>query len=181
MLLAGALWVLYLQLGGALKANLYRAHPAGKPHIYPPLETALIGLIGLAAVNIVVLWIADWVWVRHLNSILQPLTELVGRSEALDFSEDAPAATRHEVVTLARAWRKMERQRLLNLRAGIARLEAPGDLSSPEAAERARSAGSHPQAAALNLPGLYSPPFAANGASCAQFLPDRRRPATASI
>ena len=140
MLLSGALWVIYLQLSGALDANLYRAHIAAKPRIYPPLQIALIGLVGLATVNIVALLVADWVWARHLNSILQPLLELVGRVEALDFFEDAPAASPHKVVELARAWRKMERQRLLNLRAAITQLETPGDPSSPEAEMRARVA-----------------------------------------
>ncbi len=155
LLLSGALWVLYLQLSGALDANLYRAHFAGKPRIYPPLETALISLAGLAAVNIVALWIADWVWVRHINSILQPLTELTGKIEALDFSEDAPAATGHEVIALTRAWRKTERQRLLCLRAEIARLEVHGDRSFPEADDRARTAL---EAIISQLPSFVPPP-----------------------
>ena len=140
LLLSGALWVIYLQLSGALDANLYRAHIAARPRIYPPLQFALIGLVGLATINIVALLVADWVWARHLDSILQPLLELVGRVEALDFLEDTPAASPHKVVDLARAWRKTERQRLLNLRAAIAQLETPDGTSSPEAEARTRVA-----------------------------------------
>lgn len=139
MLVTGALWFLYLQLISTVEANLYRAHSVGKPDIYPLLKVALIGLGVLLAINIAVLWIADRLWARHLASILQPFMALMNKVEALDFSADTPPAKPHEAVNLARAWRDTERQRLLNLRAAINQLEAPGGASSDAQKERLRA------------------------------------------
>lgn len=140
MLITSALWLLYLQLISTVEANLYRAHAVGKPDIYPLLKAALIGLGGLLAINIIVLWIADRLWARHLASILQPFMALVNKVETLDFSAGSLPAKPHEVVNLARSWRDTERQRLLNLRAAINQLEAPGETSSDEQKERLRAA-----------------------------------------
>ncbi len=126
ILVGGALWLLYLQLINAVEANLYRAHAVGKPDIYPLIKMALIGLSGLLAINLFVLWIVDRLWARHLASILRPLTELITRVEALDFSPDELSAKPHKVVELAHTWRETERQRLLALRAAINQLDVSG-------------------------------------------------------
>lgn len=140
MLVIGTLWVLYVQLGKVVDDNLYRVHLSNKPHIYPLLlETALIGLSGLAAINIVVLWIAGRVWADHVNSIVKPFRELMGKVEALDFSEDAAVHAPHKVVDLALTWRHAQRLRLLRLRAEIAKLKGLGELSDAEAQRSARA------------------------------------------
>lgn len=141
LLIAGALWMLYLQLDSLLEANLYRVHYSGDPHIYPLLlKNALIGIGGLIGINLVLLLIADRMWSRHVNSILQPLNELLAKVEALDFSDEVSTAASHKVVELARSWRNSERQRLRKLRAQIAELDLPGGPPSPEAQARARAA-----------------------------------------
>ncbi|MDO8413619.1 MAG: hypothetical protein Q7S51_07520 [Gallionellaceae bacterium] len=125
MLISAALWMLYIQLNDLLEANLYRSHFSDKPHIYPLLlKNALIGLSGLVVINIVVLWVADRLWSRHVNSILHPVIELLSKVEALDFREDVPVSVVHRVIGLAHRWRKTEHERLLKLRAEIAKLEA---------------------------------------------------------
>ena len=139
LLISGALWILYLQLNELLEANLYRSHFSDKPHIYPLLfKNALIGLGGLVVINIVVLWIADRLWSRHVNSILRPVFEMLRKVESLDFCEDAIPAASHRVIGLAYRWRKTERERLLKLRAEIARL-AVTDVSSAANKERIRA------------------------------------------
>ena len=139
LLISAALWVLYLQLSELLEANLYRSHFSDKPHVYPLLfKNALIGLGGLVAINIVVLWVADRLWSRHVNSILRPVLELLGKVEGLDFAEASPPAASHRVIGLAYRWRKAERERLLRLRAEIARLEA-SDISSAANQEHTRA------------------------------------------
>ncbi|MCR4299855.1 MAG: hypothetical protein NUV75_14090 [Gallionella sp.] len=140
LLVAGTLRVLYSQMGDVVEANLYRVHFSGKPHLYPLLlETALIGLSGLVAINVLMLWIAGWVWMRHVNSIVKPLRELLGKDEALDFSEDAAVHAPHKVVDLALAWRHTKRQRMLKLRTEIAKLSELGDLSDAGARHHARA------------------------------------------
>lgn len=140
LLIAVTLWVLYVQMGEVVDANLYRVHFADKPNVYPLLlKTILGGVIGMIAINVLVLWIAGWVWMRHVNSIIKPFRELVGKVEALDFSEDAAAHVPHQVVELALAWRHTKRQRLLKLRAEIAKLDELGDLSDAAVRARARA------------------------------------------
>ena len=137
ILVASALWLLYLQLINTVEANLYRAHAVGKPDIYPLIKMAIIGLSCLLAINLFVLWIVDLVWGRHLTSILRPLTELVTRVEALDFSPDELSAKPHKVVELAHTWRETERQRLLALRAAINQLGVPGQTDGSADKDRA--------------------------------------------
>lgn len=140
LLVIGTLLVLYVQMGEVVDANLYRVHLSGQPDIYPLLlKTGLIGIGALVAVNVIVLWIATWVWVRHVDSIVRPFRELVAKVEALDFTEDQAHDVPHEVVDLALAWRHSKRSILRKLRAEIAKLDEIGDLSDPEARQRARA------------------------------------------
>lgn len=140
LLVAGTIWVLHSQMGDVVEANLYRSHLSDKPHLYPLLlETALAGLIGLIAINALMLWVAGWVWIRHVNSIVKPFRELLGKDEALDFSEDAAVHAPHKVVDLALAWRHTKRQRMLKLRAEIAKLNELGELSDAVARRHARA------------------------------------------
>lgn len=140
LLVVGTIWVLYSQMGDVVEANLYRSHLSDKPHLYPPLlETALAGLSGLVAINVLMLWVAGWVWIRHVNSIVKPFRELLGKDEALDFSEDTAAHAPHKVVDLALAWRHTKRQRMLKLRAEIAKLNELGELSDAVARHHARA------------------------------------------
>jgi len=138
LLIAGTLWMLYVQMSEIVDADLYRVQFSGKPNIYPLLlKTALIGVTGLIVINILVLWVAGWVWTRYIDSILKPFRNLIGKVEALDFREDAPLDIPHEVVSLALAWRLSRRQDLLKLRQEITRLGELGDLS--DAAVRAQA------------------------------------------
>lgn len=140
LLVACTLWVLYVQMGEVVDANLYRVHFSSQPNIYPLLfKTGLIGIGALVAVNVIVLWIATWVWARHVDSIVKPFRELVAKVEALDFSEDEAQEVLHEVVDLALAWRHSKRRILHKLRAEIAKLDELGDLSDVEAQRRARA------------------------------------------
>ena len=140
LLIAGTLWMMYVQMGEVVDANLYRVHFSDKPNIYPLLfKTALAGVIGLIAINVMVLWVAGWVWERYVDSILKPFRELIEKVEALDFSEDAAMAVPHKVVDLALAWRRSKRHELIELRKEIARLDEPGDLSDAGARARART------------------------------------------
>lgn len=140
LLVSGTLWVLYVQMGEVVDANLYRVHFSGQPNIYPLLfKTGLIGIGALVAVNIIVLWIATWVWARHVDAIVRPFRELVAKVEALDFSEDQAQEVLHEVVDLALAWRHSKRRILHKLRAEITTLGELGDLSGFEAQRRARA------------------------------------------
>jgi len=140
LLIAGTLWMMYVQMGEVVDANLYRVHFSEQPNIYPLLfKTALAGVIGLIAINVLVLWVAGWVWARYVDSILKPFRELIEKVEALDFSEDAVVVIPHRVVDLALAWRRSKRHELLELRKEIARLDELGDLSDAGARARARA------------------------------------------
>lgn len=139
LLVSVTLWILYLQLIGTVEANLYRAHSAGKPDINPLLQTALIGLGGFLVINIIVLWVADRLWARRLKSILQPFTELMLKTEKLDFSSDTHQFKPHKLVEVAQIWRSAERQRLINLRKAIHQLSESGETPSQTDKERTRA------------------------------------------
>lgn len=139
LLVVGTLWVLYVQMGEVVDANLYRVHFVTQPNIYPLLlKTGLTGIAVLVAVNVIVLWVATWVWARHVDSIVRPFRELVAKVESLDFGEDQAQDVSHEVVDLALAWRHSKRRIFHKLRAEIAKLEGL-DLSDAETRQRARA------------------------------------------
>ncbi len=138
-LIAGTLWMLYQQMNEIVNANLYRVHFIEKPNIYPMLlKTVLLGVLGLIAINVILLWVVSWMWARHVDSILKPFGELVGSVGELDFTEKTKFDAPHKVVELAHEWHSSKRQQLLKIREEIARLDALGDLSDPEANARAR-------------------------------------------
>jgi hypothetical protein len=83
----------------------------------------MIGLIGLIAVNALMLWVVSWIWARYVDSILNPFGKLVSKIEALDFREDEPISIPHQVVELALAWRHFDRQNMLKLRQEISQLD----------------------------------------------------------
>lgn len=124
LLIAGTLWILYIQMSEIVEANLYRIHIIQNQSIYPLLlKTVMMGLIGLIAVNTLMLWIVSWLWARHIDSILNPFRKLVSKVEALDFREDEPISIPHKVVELALAWRHFNRQNMLKLRQEISQLD----------------------------------------------------------
>ena len=123
LLIASTLWILYVQMSEIVEANLYRIHIIQNQSIYPLLlKTIMIGLIGLIAVNALLLWVVSWIWARHVDSILNPFRKLVSKVEALDFREDEPISIPHKVVELALAWRHFNRQNMLKLRQEISQL-----------------------------------------------------------
>ena len=98
----------------------------------------------LIVFNVVSLWIAGRIWLRQINSILQPFTELVGKIEQLDFSDTALhhvalTGQPHPVIELTYAWRNAERERLHNIRTAIAQLAAIGDMTTPGSEEHTRA------------------------------------------
>lgn len=140
-LIIGTLVMLYMQMGNVVEDSLYRVHLSdNRADIYMQLlKIALNGMISMVAINLLILWIASWVWGRHVKSIIKPFRELLGKVEALDFSEDTVVHIPHKVVDLALTWRYTKRQRLLKLRAEIAKLDELGDLSSAGARRHARA------------------------------------------
>jgi len=138
-LIAGTLWMLYQQMSEIVNANLYRVHFVEQPNIYPLLlKTILVGVLGLIAVNVILLWVASWIWARHVDSILRPFRDVVASVGDLDFTEKATSEVPHKVVELALQWHLSKRQQLLKIREEIARLDELGDLSEPEANAKAR-------------------------------------------
>jgi hypothetical protein len=138
-LIAGTLWMMYQQMGEIVSANLYRVHFIEQPNIYPLLlKTILVGVLGLLAINVILLWLVGWMWARHVDSILQPFRKVVDRVATLDFTGQEYAAAPHKVVELAQEWHGAKRQQLLKIREEIARLEELGDFSGPEAKAKAR-------------------------------------------
>jgi hypothetical protein len=124
LLIASTLWILYIQMSKIVEANLYRIHMVQNQSVYPLLlKTIMIGLIGLIAVNALMLWVVSWIWARYVDSILNPFGKLVSKIEALDFREDEPISIPHQVVELALAWRHFDRQNMLKLRQEISQLD----------------------------------------------------------
>lgn len=141
LLIVGTIAMLYLQMDSVVEDSLYRVHLSdNRANIYLPLlKIALNGLIGIVVINVLMLWIASWMWERRVKTIVKPFRYLADKVEAMDFSEDAEIPVPHKVVDLMLEWRRTMREHLLKLRAEINKLESLGDLSGAGARRQARA------------------------------------------
>jgi hypothetical protein len=89
--------------------------------------------------NVMILGLAEWLWSRHIDSILRPLSGLLARTGNLDFTQDEIFEQRHGVLAHAVAWREIERARCKGIRAEISRLDENADYSSASTLEQVRA------------------------------------------
>lgn len=140
LLIGAGMIVLYLDLRQVIDDNLFRIHFAARV----PLSTLLFreamqAVAVLIGTNVAALFLARWLWLRYLDSILCPLSGLLARTGELDFTRDETFSQQHAVLVLAATWRETERKRCTDIRAEISSLGKPGDDSSPPSIEQTRT------------------------------------------
>lgn len=126
LILAGAGAILYFRLDALVEESLYRVHLAGQPSMLSVLlEESLLIVVGLIAINLFALFVADRVWARHVRGILVALRKLLTSVRNLDLREEAVAEIlpKHEVLRVGLTWHRAERARHLALGESIAALE----------------------------------------------------------
>lgn len=140
LLIGVGMIVLYLDLKEVAEENLFRIHFAATESLSALLlREAMQTLAVLVTMNVAALGLAEWLWSRHLDSILRPLSGLLARTGDLDLARDETFEQRHAVLALAAAWRETERERCKGIRAEISRLDENADYSSPGALEQTRA------------------------------------------
>ncbi len=135
LLIGAGMIVLYLELKEIAEENLFRIHFAESE----PLSTLLLRevmqtMAVLVILNLAALGLAEWWWSRYLASIMRPLSALLARTAALDFTGDEAPGQRHTALSLAVAWRENERAHCKAIRTRISGLEeqAGHATASPE-------------------------------------------------
>jgi hypothetical protein len=130
--LAGGLaWMMYRRLSGIVEDNLYRVHLADNGSILPPmLHEAVMLLAIFSLVNLVAVLAVDFIWRRHVASILRLFNLLMGKTDQLDFTADPEISKRHEVLDLAETQRERDRVRLKEIREQLSRLETPAPAAN---------------------------------------------------
>lgn len=126
LILAGAGAILYFRLDAAVEESLYRVHMAGQPSMLSVLlKESLQIVVGLIAINLIALFVADRIWARHVRGILSELRKLLSSVRDLDLREDTVTGIlpRHEVLSVGLDWHRAERERHLALRESIAALD----------------------------------------------------------
>lgn len=126
LILTGAGAVLYFRLDAAVEEGLYRVHLAGQPSMLTVLlKESLQIVVGLIAINLIALFVADRIWARHVRGILVALRKILRSVRDLDLREEkvAEILPSHEVLTAGLQWHRTERERHLALRKSIAALE----------------------------------------------------------
>lgn len=120
VVVAIAIWVLYRALAAIVDANVYRIHFSGKVDVVGLLMSeGLRVLLGMLAVNVLALIIADRIWALYVNRILRNLDKSMNDSAQLNFCEQEPTAFQHAVLTDATAWRRRVAGELAAARACI--------------------------------------------------------------
>jgi hypothetical protein len=141
LLIGAGMIVLYLDLREVIDENLFRIHfTATEPLPVLLLREAMQALAVLVGANVAALGLAKWLWLRHLDTILRPLSGLVARTGELDFTPDETVEQKHAVLALAVAWREAERNRCKDLRTGISGLDENTDFSSAGTLDLTRAA-----------------------------------------
>ena len=126
LILVGAGAVLYFRLDAAVEDSLYRVHMAGQPSMLSVLLKESVQIVvGLIAVNLIALLVADRIWARHVRGILGALRIILQSVRDLDLREETVSeiSPRHEILVVGLEWHRTERKRHLALRKSIAALE----------------------------------------------------------
>jgi len=124
-LAAGLTWVMFRHLTGIIDDNMYRVHLADAAPLPSQLRHSTLILLGLFCIgNVAALVLVDFIWRRHAYSILRLFMHLVAKTRALDFTADPETGDRHQLLSLAQAQRKRDRNRLRLIRKQMSGLEA---------------------------------------------------------
>lgn len=126
LILAGAGAILYFRLDAVVEDGLYRVHLAGQPSMFSVLlKESLQIVVGLIAINLIALFVADRIWARHVRGILGALRNILHSVRELDLREEAVTkiSPNHEVLMVGLEWHRTERERHLALRKSLATLE----------------------------------------------------------
>ena len=119
-------WVAYWHLNTLIEDSLYRVHLVQTGPILMRLVTNGFAVLGLfALVNLIALMLAQRIWSRHENLVLNSFTDLIDKTRQLDFSSDLANTQQHEVLALAITWRTRERNRFTAIRYQLAKLDVP--------------------------------------------------------
>ncbi|MFI4939958.1 MAG: hypothetical protein ACHP7O_06405 [Burkholderiales bacterium] len=123
-LAAGLAWTMYRHMNRIIEENLYRVHLAeAAPMMSQLVHEALILLGIFFVVNLLALVAVDFIWRRHIYSILRQFMTLMGKSYRLDFTADPKISDRHQILDLAGFHREQDRVRLAAIRDRLAMLE----------------------------------------------------------
>jgi hypothetical protein len=126
LILVGAGAILYFRLDAAVEDSLYRVHLAGQPSMLSVLlKESLQIVVGLIAINLIALFVADRIWARRVRGILGALRKILHSVRDLDLREETVTEIlpSHEVLIAGLEWHRTERKRHLALRKSIAALE----------------------------------------------------------
>lgn len=117
ILLATATWIAYQHLNGLVEDSLYRVHITDTGPVWKRLAIAGGWMLGaFAAINLLALMIAEWMWSRRENLVIQSFNQLTTKTSGLDFSIDPPVVRSHRVLSLTLSWRARERERFQAIR-----------------------------------------------------------------
>lgn len=126
LILTGAGAVLYFRLDAAVEEGLYRVHLAGQPSMLTVLlKESLQIVVGLIAINLIALFVADRIWARHVRGILVALRKILHSVRDLDLREETMTeiSPSHEVLIVGLEWHRTERERHQALCKSLAALE----------------------------------------------------------
>ena len=120
-----AIVVAYWRLNVVIDESLYRVHITEFGPVWMRLAKEAAWILGaFAAINVLVLVVAESISSRFERLVLEDLGELIRKTEQLDFSVDSTDIKTHDVLKLALAWREKERARFLAVRRQMTDLNA---------------------------------------------------------
>lgn len=131
-LTVGSIAYLYFRFKAIIEDNLYRMHYAVGDLSPLLLNEAGEVLFVMLLINLVCLLVADRVWVRYVQRVLQTFTHLAAKVADMDFRPDLESSDQHAALDLMLAWRQKERGRVTAVAALLQQLDLSGDFTTPQ-------------------------------------------------
>lgn len=134
VIVAVALTYMYFDYSALLEEYMYSIHRLGHEDFFLRLMRELVVVVTIMTfVNVLLLMIANSLWVRHIKSILSCFRHSLGAVKQLDLRSRPPCPAEHEVLTQLEQWRQREASRFTQLN------EHLPQISSGSAAQRLRA------------------------------------------
>jgi hypothetical protein len=125
VLVVVAIAVAYWRLNVVIDESLYRVHVMEFGPVWMRLAKEAAWILGtFAAINILVLVVAESFSSRFEKLVLEDFGRLTRKTEQLNFSADSGNLMTHDVLKLALTWREKERTRFVAVRRQMGELNA---------------------------------------------------------
>jgi len=115
-----AIFWLHHELSTIVEQNLYRVHYSNHEGAATLSGVVFMVVALVFVVNVIALWIADYIWRRYINSVVCVLKDILSGIGEMNFSKSSMhIQTDHDVLDKALQWKMQEQQYYSDIKEAI--------------------------------------------------------------